>query len=95
MNLKDNIVTGLVAGLVAPLVSFYIYSRIKLPAEKIWDIFNSIKELGILSAVLSLCVFVNLLVFFIFIWTHADRSARGVLMATFFYAFVIVILKLT
>ena len=94
MKVKDNIITGLVAGLAAPVVIFFIYSKIKLPAEKIFDIFNSIKELGILSAVLSLCVFVNLLVFFIFIWSHADRSARGVLAATFFYAFVIIILKL-
>jgi len=95
MNLKDNIFTGLIAGLVAPLVAFCIYAKIKLPSEKLTDIFSSITGLGILSAIISLCVFVNLLVFFMFIWTKADRSARGVLMATFFYAIIVVVLKLT
>jgi len=95
MNVKDNIVTGIICGLVAPLVVFSVYSGMKFPDETVIHVFHHVSSLGILSAVLSLCVFFNLAVFFLFIWTKSDRSAKGVLAATFFYAFIVVILKLT
>ena len=95
MNIKDNFFTGLVSGILAPVIAFSVYSKSKFPEEPLMNVFHHVKGLGILSAMISLCVFVNLLVFFLFIWTKADRSAKGVLLATFIYAFIVVILKLT
>jgi len=95
MNIKDNLVTGLVSGMIAPLAAFCVYAKIKFPEEELGNIFYHVKGLGILSAMISLSVFINLLVFFLFIWAKADRSAKGVLAATFIYAFIVVILKLT
>jgi len=95
MNIKDNLLTGLLIGIASPLLAFSMYAKIKFPEESVESIYHHVKSLGIVSAVLSMSVFVNLLVFFLFIWSHAERSARGVLVATFIYAFAVVILKLT
>lgn len=95
MNFKDNVWTGLISGITAPMIAFAVYTKIKFPHETIMAVMQSISSLGIVSATISLSVFVNLLVFFIFIWNKADRSAKGVLGATFIYAFIVVILKLT
>ncbi len=94
MNTKDHMLTGLVSGILAPVVAFSLYAKIKFPQEELSNIFHHVKGLGILSVMISLSVFVNLLVFFLFIWAKADRSAKGVLAATFIYAFIVVILKL-
>ena len=94
MNLKDNFFTGLISGLIAPAAAFCIYTKIKLPDQSIMNVVQHVKELGIVATMISLSVFVNLLVFFIFIWSKADRSAKGVLAATFVYAFIVLILKL-
>jgi len=94
MNAKDHFVPGLICGLVAPVLAFISYSKIKLPEEPISSVLRHATDLGILATMISVCVFTNLLVFFIFIWTKNDRSARGVLAATFLYALVVVILKL-
>jgi hypothetical protein len=94
MNIKDNFFTGLICGAVAPVIAFSVYTKISFPAESLMTVLHKINELGILSTIISISVFFNLLVFFIFIWSKADRSAKGVLGATFIYAFIIVIMKL-
>jgi hypothetical protein len=95
MNLKDNLFTGLVSGIVSPVLAFVVYTKINSPGEALSTVIHHIRELGITSTIISISVFINLLVFFIFIWTKADQSARGVLAATFLYAIVVVILKLS
>jgi hypothetical protein len=45
------------------------------------------------SKVLSLATVPNLLLFFLFIWTHRNFSARGVIFATLLMAFVMLVLK--
>ena len=51
------------------------------------------QQLGMLSKVISLSAIPNLLLFFIYIWTNRNFSARGVIFATFLLAFVMLILK--
>ncbi len=93
MKTKNNAWIGFVSGMAAPVLTFAIYVKIKFPNEEITDVYTSISQLGLLSVIISLTVFVNLLVFFLFIWMNADRAAKGVLGATFLYAFIVVYLK--
>lgn len=95
MKIKNNAWIGFLSGVAAPLIAFSIYVKIKFPNEDILSVINDILQLGVLSAIISLTVFVNLLVFFIFIWNNADKAAKGVLGATFIYAFIVVLLKVT
>lgn len=58
------------------------------------DFLRSFWEMKILLKLLSLCVFPNLGFFFLFYRNKLDMAARGVIMATFVYAFVVLITKL-
>lgn len=86
---------GFVIGLFAPifvLICYYLlqYSYLK-PDTFLFKIFLT----NILSPLLSLCVLVNLCVFFIFIQTESFRPAKGIIGATLIYAVLIFILKLS
>ena len=94
-KVKDNIITGLFCGFLAPALAFIIYAKFKQPNYTLTDVINEFIRLKIVTVILSFAAFVNLLVFFAFIWIKADKSARGVLTATIIYAFVVIILKLT
>src|SRR5436190_16894720 len=92
---KDNLITGLLCGFLAPALAFIIYAKIKQPNDALMDVVNEFIRLKIVTVILSFAAFINLLVFFAFIWVKADKSARGVLTATIIYAFLVIILKLT
>ena len=84
---------GIITGLIVPLIviiGFYEYRG----AESIGVFFEKIVRVGIFSELVSLCVVPNLLLFFIFMWSNRLKSARGVIGATFIYAFVVIGLKL-
>jgi hypothetical protein len=52
-----------------------------------------IRNEGTFSPRISLCVIMNLGLFFIFYKLKMDRSARGIILATFLYAGLVVYLK--
>ena len=77
---------GAITGLMAPLISLFVFYLVTYHTISFSDFFHNILlGYGILLPVISLCVITNLLVFFIFIWTNRNYSARGVLLATFVY----------
>ena len=82
---------GFSCGLAAPLITlfgFYLvrYSR-HISFQKFYQ--EILLANNILTPSVSLCVISNLLVFFIFIWTNRNLSAKGVLLSTIIYgAFV-------
>lgn len=90
----DSLTIGAVSGLVAPLISLFVFYLIAYRNMAFSQFFHEILiGYGILMPVISLCVIINLLVFFIFIWTNRNYSARGVLLATFVYAGYVVYQK--
>lgn len=90
---KDHFLTGFVSGLLAPFIGFYIYYLISFRYMGFQSYITRLTELGIEAGVLSLSLIANLIVFFYFIQRKADRSARGVIGATFLYGLLIIILK--
>ena len=91
---KDSVLLGLALGIVAPVIGFFIYFLTQFSSQYTLSGFlNIITHMRLLSPVISLSVITDLLVFFIFIWLRWDRSAKGVLAATFIYAGVITYLK--
>ena len=89
----NKMYVGLVLGLLVPLIVLYIFNLIAFddlsPGEFLRNLINNRK----LSAVISLGVIPNLLVFFIFIWLNYLYSARGVLAVTLVFALLVVITK--
>jgi len=83
----DSMIIGAISGLIAPVLSLFGFYLVVYRNITFTKFFTEILlGYGIFLPVISLCVIANLLVFFIFVWTNRNYSARGVLLATFVYA---------
>ena len=88
----DSLLTGLVPGLVLPLLTLLVLWKVKSNSPFI-DFLTQFQEMNMLSKLVSLAAIPNLLLFFLFIWTNRNYSARGVIFSTFILAFIMLILK--
>jgi hypothetical protein len=88
--MKKEIFIGILVGLLATATGFYFYVEFALKGtfEEALAIINEKKLYG---KVLSIAAIANLLAFFVFIKKKQDYRARGVLLATFLVAFLILI----
>jgi hypothetical protein len=85
---------GFSFGLSAPVVALYFFYLIKYSHISFISFYFDILLVNdIVTSTISLCVISNLLVFFIFIWTNRNYSARGVLFSTIIYAGFVVYQK--
>lgn len=85
---------GFWPGLLGPLLVFIVVYLVKNEGESLSQFVKGLWAFDVLIKLLSLCVFPNLLMFLFFIRKKYDMAARGVLMATFIYAFVVLFSKL-
>ncbi len=88
--MKKEIFIGILIGLLATAAGFYLYVEFALKGtfEEALLVINEKKLYG---KILSIAAIANLLVFFVFIKKKQDYRARGVLLATFIVAFLILI----
>jgi hypothetical protein len=93
-NRYDQILTGWLIGIIFPVVVFLIVYQLKYSEMEFTVYVRNIWQMKIFLKILSLCVFPNLGFFFLFYRMKYDMAARGVIMATFMYAFVVLIAKL-
>jgi hypothetical protein len=85
---------GLIPGILLPIITFFIYYLAVFRADHSLAFFiKGLIILDLYTSVLAILVLPNLLLFFVFIWINKLYSARGVLMATFIYAFFVFALK--
>jgi len=84
--------TGLVPALVLPVLTLLGFWIVK-SNQGFVDFLVQFQQMKMLSKVVSLTAIPNLLLFFFFIWTNRNFSARGVIFATLLLAFVMLILK--
>ena len=89
----NRIYIGFVLGLATPVISLRIYNLVNFKHLSPDEFIHSMVRVGKLSALISLGVLPNLLVFFIFIWLSYLYSARGVLAATLVFAILALITK--
>lgn len=93
-NRFDRILTGWIIGTIIPLLIFLITYFVKFSEMNFRDYLNNLWQMRIFMKLLSLCVFPNLAFFLFFYRKKYDMAARGVIMATFIYAFLVLITKL-
>jgi hypothetical protein len=89
----DSLVTGLVPALVLPFLTMLCIWMIRSDSS-LGEFLVDFQRLHMLSKLISLSVIPNLLLFFLFIWTGRNLSARGVIFATLLLAFLMLILKI-
>lgn len=90
----DRLLTGLVIGILVPVLFFVLIYQMKYGQMEFFAYVKSIWQMKIFLKILSLCVFPNLGFFLMFYRRKYDMAARGVILATFIYAFVVLIAKL-
>lgn len=89
----NNITVGALTGILLPFITALIVYYTQFRNNDTDNLLKYLKQMGILTKILSLCVVPNLLAFFLFIWTNRLLSARGVLLATFIVTVFVVVLK--
>lgn len=90
----DHFILGLLLGLIAPLFGFYFYYLLFFHYMGFQSFYNHVSQSGKLISVLSIGVILNLVLFFIFYQLGKDRSVKGIVGATFIYAFIVLYLKM-
>ena len=81
-------------GFICPPIVMLTFQRVSFSGLDFNVFLNRLLSTEYFAPVLSVCVVVNLLLFFGFIWLNKDSGSRGVLFSTIIYAFVILGLKL-
>jgi hypothetical protein len=90
----NSLYFGLILGLLAPWIIVVTFYQVKFGQIKFYEFLELAYYNQIFTTLLSLCALINLGIFYLFIWTHKDFAAKGVLGATFLYALVIFAMKL-
>ena len=93
---KDNLKFGIVLGLLGPLLAmllyyFWVFSR-TISLTEYFYVLRTNKQL--LTAISSISLLANAILFTIYINTHRDKTAKGVFVATLLYGIFVLIYKL-
>ena len=88
--MRKRIFKGILIGLLATAIGFYLYVEFALKGSFL-EALEVIRQKKLYGMVLSIAAIPNLLVFFTFIKRKQDYEARGVMIATFLVAFLILL----
>ena len=92
---KDNLSFGLILGFIAPLLSLVIYYFVKFyPVFSMGDMFDALKTNKRLVTAISIpCLFLNVILFTIYINSRRDSTAKGIFASTLVYAIASLLFK--
>lgn len=85
---KDNLRLGLILGFIAPIFGMVIYYFVNFRNQTtLWIFFQYIikEQPGLLSAIVSVSLVANALIFAYYINKRKDRTAKGIFIATCIY----------
>lgn len=91
----DKMFLGLLAGVLAPSVVFLVIYLVKYAGiYSLKIIVEQIQALDLGAKIIALSVFLsNLLLFYAFYRVRWDKFCKGILLATFLYAFLVISMK--
>ena len=95
MRKLDKIGWGLLLGILLPAFALYIFYKIRYDHIAPGEFLRSFHKMGILTHIISLAVIPNLVLFFLFMSRNYLKGGRGVLLATFIFAFLVLIIRFT
>lgn len=85
---------GWLLGTVSPIIIFLIVYLVKYNELDLMVWMKELWQTKIFLKLFSLCVFPNLGIFMLFVNKKLYQSGRGVILATFIFAFLVLIAKL-
>ena len=87
-----SFIKGAVLGLILPTLAFLVYSNIVMDGYML-ALYYQLKAMEVHTHVLSLCTFINLIPFLIFVRAEREKPAKGILMITIILALFVMINK--
>ena len=91
--IRDSLfLKGAVLGLILPTLAFLIYSNIVMEGDML-ALYFQLKAMDVHTHVLSLCTFLNLIPFLIFMRSNREKPAQGILMVTILLALFVMVNK--
>ena len=90
---KDSTILGLIVGLLAPLLVMFGFWKYQFGHTSLIGFYEVMVDSGNLPGLISIGLLGNLGAFFLFYRQKLDVSARGVILTTFLYGLIIVVLK--
>jgi len=94
IKLKDEFKSGFIPGLLLPLLGFYIYYLLFFSHMSFDGFIDHVVKANHAVSVLSLGVILNLGLFYLFYTKEIDKAVKGVIGATFIYAFIVMYFKI-
>lgn len=85
----DRLWLGFFMGIITPILAFYIHYLLKFNDLPLMDFVKSLHEYRLLFKVMSLSVLADLPLFYLFIQLKLLKSSRGIVMACFLFAFLV------
>jgi hypothetical protein len=92
-NFFDKQIVGFISGIIGPVIGGILFYFMQFSEITFRNYLENAIKADIQSELISLSTVFNLLVFFIFIWLNLQKAARGVILATFIYVLIVMILK--
>lgn len=91
---KDDLRLGIVLGFLAPILGIFIYYYIQFRVFTLQEFFYVLfTQKSLLTAILSISLVANAVLFTVYINTHKDKTAKGIFIATCIYAIVALLMK--
>jgi hypothetical protein len=92
---RDNLKLGLVLGLLGPILGLVTIYFLQYSGWTFTEFFeNFINTNKLLTAIGSLSLLANVILFTIYINTHRDHTAKGIFLVTLVYGIGILVLKI-
>ncbi len=93
---KDNLKFGIILGIIGPLLAmtiyyFWVFSR-TISFSEYFYVLRTNKPL--LTAISSISLLANAVLFTVYINSHRDKTAKGVFVSTLLYGVVVLLYKL-
>jgi hypothetical protein len=93
---RDNLKFGILLGIIGPLLAmvvyyFWVFSR-TISLTEYFYVLRTNKQL--LTAISSISLLANAVLFTVYINTHRDKTAKGVFVATLIYGVFVLFYKL-
>ena len=91
---KDNLKLGLVLGLLGPILGLVVVYFVKYGELSFSDFFELfINTKSMITAIGSLSLLANVVLFTLYVNTHRDNTAKGIFIVTLIYGIAILLLK--
>ncbi len=95
MSKIDNLKLGILLGILAPVLTMLVIYLVQFTEHNFKELIDVLISKRVFTKIVSLCVIPNLALFFLFLNKNNFKSARGVLLATIFFALFVFITKFT